>query len=57
LEQANQHLHSVLYGLMRWLLETTFRKPLHEIEQLRILVTETRKPTEIGLPMFIDIGR
>jgi hypothetical protein len=54
--EANLHLHNVLYGLIAILLEKAFGKPLEQIEQLRIEVLDAPKPTKVGMPMFLDVG-
>jgi hypothetical protein len=54
--EANLHLHNVLYGLIAFLLEKAFGKPLEQIEQFRIEVLDAPKPTKVGLPMFLDVG-
>lgn len=53
--EANLHLHNVLYGLIELLMEQAFGKPLTAIEQLRIPVVGAPKPQQVGLPMFLDI--
>lgn len=54
--EANLHLHNVLYGLIVRLLDQVFGKPSAEVEQLRIPVVGAPKPTMVSLPMFVDIG-
>jgi hypothetical protein len=53
--EANLHMHNVLYGLIESLLEKAFGKPIREVEQTRIQVRDAPKPTEVGMPMFIDV--
>ena len=55
--EANLHLHNVLYEIIALLMEKAFGKPLATVEQLRIPVVGAPKPEEIVLPMFLDIGR
>jgi len=54
---ANLHLHNVLYGLIEHLLGKVFTRPTEYAEQLRIQVLGAPKPTRVGLPMFVDIGQ
>jgi hypothetical protein len=56
-EQANVHMHGVLYGLMQPLLEKMYGKPLEDVEQVRIPVVDAPKRGQIALPTFLDIGR
>ena len=55
--QANLHLHNVLYGVIAFLMEQAFGKPLVSVEQLRIPVIGAPKPEQVGLPMFLDVGQ
>lgn len=54
--EANLHLHKLLYGVIALLMEQAFGKPLAAVEQLRIPVVDAPKPEQVGLPMFLDIG-
>jgi hypothetical protein len=56
INEANFHLHNVLYGLILWLLENATGKSFEDLEQLRIPVVGAPKPSMIALPMFIEIG-
>jgi hypothetical protein len=56
LNEANFHLHTLLYRLIAPLLDRANGKPTEEIEQLRIPVVGVPKPTMVGLPMFINVG-
>ncbi|WP_149903274.1 hypothetical protein [Mesorhizobium sp. SARCC-RB16n] len=56
LNEANLHIHNVLYGLIDGLLQVAIGMPLEHVEQLRIPVVDSPAPTVIGLPMFVDIG-
>jgi hypothetical protein len=56
LNEANLHVHKVLYGLIDGLLEVAIGKPLETLDQLRISITGAPAPTRIALPMFIDVG-
>jgi hypothetical protein len=53
---ADLHMHKVLYGLVRNLLDNAFGKPLDAREQTRINVAGAPTPEKIGLPAFTDIG-
>jgi hypothetical protein len=55
--EANLHLHTVLYGIIALLMEQAFGKQLEAVEQLRIPIFGAPKPEQVGLPMFLDIGR
>jgi hypothetical protein len=55
-EVVNLHMHNVLYGLVRYLLDNAFSKPLDARAQIRIPVLNAPKPEMVGLPAFIDIG-
>ena len=57
LNEANMHVHEVLYGLIELLLETAIGGPLDDLEQLRIPVVGAPKPSMVALPMFIEIGK
>lgn len=56
LNEANLHIHNVLYGLIKLLLEQSIGGSLDDLEQLRIPVAGAPKPAMVALPMFIDIG-
>lgn len=56
-ELANVHMHTVLYGLIRALLDEVLGYPLDGLTQTRIPVVGAPKPDKVGLPTFIDIGR
>jgi hypothetical protein len=53
---ADLHMHKVLYGLVRNLLDNAFGKPLDAREQTRINVIGAPTPEKVGLPAFVDIG-
>ncbi len=55
--EANLHLHNVLYGVIAFLMEQAFGKPVEAVEQLRIPVVGAPKPEQVGLPMFLDIAQ
>jgi hypothetical protein len=54
---VNLHMHQLLYGLIRNMLENSLGKSLDEIEQLRIPVVGAPTPDQVALPTFVDIGR
>jgi hypothetical protein len=56
-QEANLHLHKLLYGLISHLLEEALGQPLHKIEHVRIPVLDVPDPDSIALPIFIDIGK
>jgi hypothetical protein len=55
--ETNLHLHNVLYGLIKTFLDKAFGKSTPEAEQIRIQVLDAPKPTEVGMPMFINVGQ
>ncbi len=55
--EANLHLHNVLYGLIESLLGKALGKPIRDVEQTRIQVLDAPKPTEVSMPMFIYVGQ
>lgn len=57
LNEANFHIHNVLYGIIEPLLEQTAGGSLDNLDRLDIPVAGAPKPTMVALPMFVDIGR
>jgi hypothetical protein len=57
LNVANLHIHTVLYGLIRALLEQAIGGPLEALEQTRLPVIGAPAPDKIALPMFLDLGK
>jgi hypothetical protein len=55
-QQANWHLHLLLYGLIENLLEEMLARPLNTLDQVRINIVDAPNPDRVGLPTFIDIG-
>ena len=53
---ANYHMHMLLYGLIKSLLESLLGCPLETLDEVRINVADAPKPGMVGLPNFIDIG-
>lgn len=56
-EQVNWRMNDVLYSIVAALIPEAFGKPLDEIEQLRLPIEGAPKPTKVGLPMFLDLGK
>ncbi len=57
LKTANLHMHVLLYGFMRHVLEAVLAKSMDELDQTRINVLDAPDPDKVGLPAFIDIGK
>jgi hypothetical protein len=55
-KHANLHMHTVLYGLISYLLEAALNVPLERLDQIRIQITDAPDPDKVALPAFIDIG-
>jgi hypothetical protein len=53
---ANLHMHTVLYGLIRLLMDDILGPPANEQPQMRINILDAPKPSRVGIPTFIDIG-
>jgi hypothetical protein len=52
---ADWHMHMLLYGLIRLLMDEMLGHPA-ENEQLRMLnVADAPKPANVGIPSFVDI--
>jgi hypothetical protein len=56
-EAANVHIHTLLYGLIRALLDDVLGHPLSDLTQTRIPIVGAPKPSIVRLPAFIDIGK
>ncbi len=56
-EAANVHMHTLLYGLIRVLLDDMLGHPLDDLTQTRIPIVGAPKPNIVGLPTFIDVGK
>lgn len=52
---ANWHLHSVLYGILKFMMESAGIVRNSE-QQERIRITNAPKAEAVGLPTFLDIG-
>lgn len=50
---VNMHMHELLYGLIYDFLKPSLAA---EQQQVRIEIKDAPKPTEVALPMFLDIG-
>jgi hypothetical protein len=53
---ANTHMHVLLYGLIRLLMDEVIGAPNPAPPQVRINVLNAPDPKEIGIPSFIDVG-
>jgi hypothetical protein len=56
IQNANRHVHLLLYELINGLLEVAVGDPLHKLEHTRIRIEDAPDPDHVGLPAFIDIG-
>lgn len=54
--KANWHMHTILYGLIKLLMEDVLGEPAENVKQVRINVSDAPAPEKVGLPAFIDIG-
>jgi hypothetical protein len=54
-KHANYHLHLLLYGLIKQLLERAIGKPLTALDHVRIPVQGAPDPDAVMLPTFIDV--
>jgi hypothetical protein len=54
--KANWHMHAVLYGLIRLLMDDVLGRPAENEQQVRINVLDAPPPEKVGIPTFIDIG-
>ena len=50
------HLHAVLYGLIKLLMDNVLGRPAENEQQVRINVLDAPAPERVGIPAFIDIG-
>jgi hypothetical protein len=53
--KANWHMHAVLYGLIKALMDHILG-PAENEQQVRINVLDAPAPEHVGIPAFIDIG-
>jgi hypothetical protein len=53
---ANFHMHRLLYGLIRLLMDDLLGAPPKDERQVRIDVLDAPPPSRIGIPAFIDVG-
>jgi hypothetical protein len=56
LNEANFHIHNVLYGLIKLLLEQSVGGSFDDLDRLDIPVAGAPKPSSIVLPMFVNLG-
>jgi hypothetical protein len=54
--KANWHMHAVLYGLIKLLMDDLLGRPAENEQQVRINVVDAPAPERVGIPAFIDIG-
>jgi hypothetical protein len=54
--KANWHMHTLLYGLIRLLIDDVRGQPAENEQQVRINVLDAPAPERVGIPAFIDIG-
>jgi hypothetical protein len=54
--KANWHMHMLLYGLIKLLMDDVLGQPAENEQQVRINVLDAPPPEKVGLPAFIDIG-
>jgi hypothetical protein len=55
-KKANWHMHAVLYGLIKLLMDDVLGQPAENEPQVRINVLDAPAPERVGIPAFIDIG-
>jgi hypothetical protein len=55
-KNANWHMHMLLYGLIRTLMDDVLGQPAQNEQQVRINVLDAPAPKCVGIPAFIDIG-
>ncbi len=53
---ANTHMHTVLYGLIRLLMDENLGLPAKDKQQVWIDILDAPSPQRVGIPAFIDIG-
>lgn len=54
--KPNWHMHTLLYGLIRLLMDDVMGQPAENAQQVRINVLDAPAPERVGIPAFIDIG-
>lgn len=54
--KANWHMHAVLYGLIKLLMDDVMGQPADDVQQVRINILDAPLPERVGIPAFIDIG-
>jgi hypothetical protein len=54
--KANWHMHTLLYGLIKLLMDDVLGQPAENEQQVRINVLDAPPPERVGIPAFIDIG-
>ncbi|WP_373413550.1 hypothetical protein [Ensifer aridi] len=53
--EANSHMHAVLYGLIKLLIDDVLGQPAANEQQVRINVLDAPAPERVSIPAFIDI--
>jgi hypothetical protein len=56
-KNANWHIHLVLYGFVKGLLEQILGRALERGERVDIEVLDAPSPDKVGLPAFVTIGK
>ena len=54
--KANWHMHALLYGLIKLLMDDVLGQPAEDQQQVRINVLDAPPPEKVGIPAFIDMG-
>ena len=54
--KVNLHMHTLLYGLIKLLMDDVMGQPAENEQQVRINVLDAPPPERVGIPAFIDIG-
>jgi hypothetical protein len=54
--KVNLHMHTLLYGLIKLLMDDVMGQPAENEQQVRINVLDAPPPERVGIPAFIDVG-
>ncbi len=54
--KTNWNMHTLLYGLIKLLMDDVMGPPDEDQQQIRINVLDAPAPQLVGIPAFIDIG-
>jgi len=49
-------MHTLLYGLIKLVMDDVMGQPAENEQQVRINVLDAPPPERVGIPAFIDIG-